>query len=60
MNDELALQAVEFRAAFEFADACAAIRMTAVVDDDYPMVRHRYEAALRTFLKALAANGRLA
>lgn len=31
---------------------------TAVVDDDYPEVRHDYEGALRKFMRALKANGR--
>lgn len=30
-----------------------------VVDDDYPEMRARYETALRTFMFALEANGRM-
>lgn len=33
--------------------------MPAVVDDDYPLARHFYDAALRDFLTACANNGRL-
>ena len=32
---------------------------TPVVEDDYPAVRARYEAALRTFLVACGRNGRV-
>ncbi|WP_156435225.1 hypothetical protein [Bradyrhizobium lablabi] len=33
--------------------------LPAVVDDDYPRARHFYESALRTFIDALEANGRV-
>lgn len=33
--------------------------MTPIVDDDYPEARHDYEAALKDFLVACVANGRL-
>ena len=32
--------------------------MPAIVDDDYPMMRHRYDGALRQFLLACKLNGR--
>lgn len=31
----------------------------AVVDDDFPHVKHRYEGALQDFIRALRANGRI-
>jgi hypothetical protein len=36
------------------------LKTVAVVDDDYPHVRHGYEAALKDFIAALRENGRLA
>jgi hypothetical protein len=32
--------------------------LPAVVDDDYPRMRHYYENALKTFLQACSDNGR--
>jgi hypothetical protein len=32
--------------------------LPAVVDDDYPEMRHKYDSALTTFLEACKANGR--
>lgn len=57
-EERMKLQRAEFDAAEELANAIRAHGMTPVVDDDYPEVRHRYEGALRTFLKACEANGR--
>jgi hypothetical protein len=51
-------QSDEFDAMSKLADAWRAITMTPIVDDDYPEVRHRYEGALRDFLRACKANGR--
>lgn len=51
-------QSDEFDAMADLAKAWNGITMTPIVDDDYPEVRHRYEGALRTFLKACEANGR--
>lgn len=56
--DRMELQRSEFDAADEFAKQVRRIQMTAVVDDDYPEVRHDYESALRDLLKACEANGR--
>lgn len=46
---------------FDALDALvSALRnLPAVVDDDYPQMRHYYDSALREFLRACAANGRL-
>lgn len=52
------LQRAEFDAADKLASALRAHNMTAVVDDDYPEVRHRYESALATLVAAMKANGR--
>lgn len=57
-EDRMKLQRAEFDAADELANAIRAHGMTPVVDDDYPEVRHRYEGALQTFLRAIRANGR--
>ena len=46
----------EFSAAYEFAKQVRRIEMTAVVDDDYPEVRHDYEGALRVLIGAVGAN----
>lgn len=54
--DKIQLQRAEFDAAFEFREAVNAIGQVAVVDDDYPAVRHRYEGALRNLLAAVKAN----
>lgn len=32
--------------------------MTAIVDDDYPQVRHEWEGALASLMDAMKANGR--
>lgn len=56
--DSMQTQRAEFDAADEFVKAMKAIQMTAVVDDDYPGVRHRYESTLNALLKACHANGR--
>jgi hypothetical protein len=52
-------QSKEFDAVCDLAAAYRLIEMTAVVDDDYPHVRHRYESALRALLAACKANGRM-
>lgn len=33
--------------------------LPAVVDDDYPEMRHYYEGALKTFIDACKVNGRI-
>jgi hypothetical protein len=51
-------QRKEFDAAGEFAKQLKRHDMTAVVDDDYPEVRHAYEGALAEFIDSMAKNGR--
>lgn len=51
-------QSAEFDAMQKLAEAWRSLTLTAVVDDDYPRVRHHYESALGVFLKACKANGR--
>ena len=61
MNDimkQMKLQNAEFDAAARFGETLRAHNMTAVVDDDYPEVRHHYESALADLLRAMKANGR--
>lgn len=54
--DKTQLQSAEFVAASEFARAVKAHGEVAVVDDDYPRVRHWYETALNQLLAAVKAN----
>lgn len=54
----IAAQIAEFDAADKFAAALRRHNMTAVVDDDYPQVRHEYEDALANLLDAMRANHR--
>lgn len=58
MMKRMELQSAEFDAADAFAKALRAHNNVAVVDDDYPEVRHTYESALRAFFQACANNGR--
>lgn len=52
------LQHAEFDAVQKLADRYKAITLTAPVDDDYPLIRGRYESAMMDFLRAIKANGR--
>lgn len=56
--EALKLQSAEFDAANDFAKALKMHGEVSVVDDDYPQVRHRYEAALTRFIEAMKDNGR--
>jgi len=58
ISQRLAAQAKEFDAATAFVRAMNGIHTVAVVDDDYPEVRHRYESALADLMAAMASNGR--
>lgn len=49
----------EFDALTELAKRWDTLQRVAVVDDDYPQVRRQYEGAMRDFLAAIEANGRL-
>jgi hypothetical protein len=50
------LQRKEFDAMGYLAQAWRALEMTAIVEDDYPLVRGRYESAVNTFIRARDAN----
>jgi hypothetical protein len=51
-------QREEFDAADRFAKELRRVSMTAVVDDDYPEVRHDYESALANLFLAMKKNDR--
>lgn len=57
-TNDMDTQRAEFDAANDFASTFRELTQTAIVDDDYPEVRHRYECALRRLLDACKANGR--
>jgi hypothetical protein len=57
-QDRMQTQRAEFDAMDNLAKAWRSLSMTAVVDDDYPSVRHSYESALAAFEKAMKENGR--
>jgi hypothetical protein len=57
-NKGIGRQNVEFDAMDRLAKEWRRLQLTAVVDDDYPEVRHDYEGACRDFLAACKANGR--
>ena len=56
MMNRFELQNTEFDTLTELSKQWDRLKMTPVVDDDYPEVRHDYEGALRSFIKALKAN----
>ena len=58
-DEKMELQSKEFDAMDKLAKEWKRLQMTPVVDDDYGMVRHDYEGALRHFIEALGANNRL-
>jgi hypothetical protein len=49
-------QNAEFDALTKLVEAFRIHNTVAVVDDDYPEVRHKYEAALKDFLRICSAN----
>lgn len=57
-NVRFSLQNAEFDALTKLAEAWRILQHVAVVDDDYPDYRHKYEQALRAFIAAWLANGR--
>jgi hypothetical protein len=56
MMHRMELQSREFETLDEVVRALK--NLPAVVDDDYPEMRHKYDSALTTFLEACKANGR--
>lgn len=59
MTDKLDLQNIEFDRMTKLAEAWTILRKIAVVEDDYPQYRRKYEAAMRDFIDAIRANGRI-
>jgi hypothetical protein len=59
LTDRIELQNREFNALEKLIEKYKIMCKVAVVDDDYPEVRHYYESALKDFLDALRNNGRL-
>jgi hypothetical protein len=57
-QQRIAYQTAEFDAVEKLAEQYRRLSLTAVVDDDYPAVRHDYENALKALLEACAYNGR--
>lgn len=53
------LQNEEFDAVAELSKEYRRIRLTPIVDDDYPEVRYAYERAIRSLIYALRENGRI-
>jgi hypothetical protein len=49
----------EFSALTALAKKWKALANTAVVDDDYPEMRHYYESAMKDFIDAIRENGRI-
>jgi NTP pyrophosphatase (non-canonical NTP hydrolase) len=59
-RNEIWLQNLEYDALQKVIQAYQnGIQKCAVVDDDFPEVKRRYEAALRDFIQALKNNGRI-
>jgi len=59
MIDRLDLQNAEFDALTKLAEEWRKLRQVAVVDDYYPEARHYYEGAMKAFVDAITANGRI-
>lgn len=57
MMEEMKKQTAEFDALQKLYKAFT--EMPAVVDDDYPEMRHYYESEMRDFIDKIKANGRL-
>lgn len=56
--DRMRTQSEEFEAMEELYKAWRALRETAVVDDDYMLIRSRYEMARVQYVEAMKKNGR--
>lgn len=57
MNRRIELQSKEFDTLDNLISKYQ--NLPAVVDDDYPEMRLYYESALKSFIKACKANGRI-
>lgn len=58
-DDRIKLQNAEFDALDKLIKAYDTLCKVPVVHNDYPEARHYYESALKTFIDALKANGRI-
>ena len=58
MSNGIKLQNKEFDALDNLIKKYKMLECVAVVDDDYPRVRHYYEGALSLFIEACKNNGR--
>lgn len=58
-SNKIEKQSAEFDAVSNLSKAWKNLALTAVVDDDYPEVRHRYESALSSLITALKENNRI-
>lgn len=56
MPDKFDLLNAEFAAVKNIRDDYRRLSMTAIVDDDYPQMRHNYESGVRELVKALKEN----
>lgn len=57
-NDPMQTQRDEFEALHKMIEQKRRLDMTAVVEDDYPVIRRGFEVALHDYVKAMKANGR--
>jgi hypothetical protein len=57
-DDRIQKQNYEFKAVDHLASQWRRLQMTAVVDDDYPAVRHDYESALAGLINSMRTNDR--
>lgn len=57
MMKQFAKQREEFDAVVALAKAYN--NLPAVVDDDYPEMRHYYESSMQRFIRAIRDNGRI-
>jgi hypothetical protein len=59
IGDQLDRQNREFSTLRTLASHYNRLMNVPIVDDDYPEARHKYETAMRDFLDAIRANGRI-
>lgn len=58
MDKAIDLQNKEFDAVQRLSERWTVLTKVAVVDDDYPEVRHKYESAVKDVIDAFRDNGR--
>jgi hypothetical protein len=59
MSVRIDLQNKEFDAVDKLCARWRILQKVAVVDDDYPEMRHYYESAMKDLIDAIRANGRI-